>query len=282
MHNYTDIILQDIKELSQKIEFIEASIDTPEGNIQICKNKGSSCHFCQCVHDGEKTVKKYLGKNDQPLIQQLAAKAYYKKLLPVLKRELKALQKFQKSYDYARKYEVYRSMHAEKQKHVKPLFATVESKVAEWKAQPARPLMHSKSVGAGRSWTCASASNWSEPSFVTDFGLAVRSKSEYMIAEELHRRADRLLFKYEQALRLKDGGVVYPDFEIISLSTGRIYYLEHFGMMDDATYFEAFTKKMQRYTKSGVLLGQNLIATYEIKNKPLHLSQIKAALDIIV
>lgn len=97
-------------------------------------------------------------------------------------------------------------------------------------------------------------------------GQKVRSKSEAIIATMLH--VNKIPFHYEEALHL-GRKVIYPDFTIRHPVTGRTYYWEHFGMMDNENYAQAAFQKMQLYNINGIMLSDTLLATYESEESPL-------------
>ncbi len=61
----------------------------------------------------------------------------------------------------------------------------------------------------------------------------------------------------------------YPDFTIRHPETGKIYYWEHFGMIDDPAYCQNVYSKLQIYTSFGIYPTIQLITTYETRNSPL-------------
>lgn len=81
-------------------------------------------------------------------------------------------------------------------------------------------------------------------------GDLVRSKSELIIADHLHREGVRYI--YEQALTL-DGALKYPDFTIEDEDSGVTYYWEHCGMLSDAKYLERWKNKQQWYREHQIL-----------------------------
>ncbi len=83
----------------------------------------------------------------------------------------------------------------------------------------------------------------------TSSGIAVRSKSELLIAEALTNAG--LNFTYETELKL-GGGVRYPDFTIEDDITGRVFYWEHLGMMEREDYKRAWTAKEAWYRENGI------------------------------
>ena len=65
--------------------------------------------------------------------------------------------------------------------------------------------------------------------YETNAGEFVRSKSEVIIANLLHMKADQLLYKYERPLKLRYQGrkiIVYQDFTILNTQTGKWSYVK--------------------------------------------------------
>lgn len=97
-------------------------------------------------------------------------------------------------------------------------------------------------------------------------GNLVRSKSESIIDMLLYTK--RIPFRYECALKLGDV-TIFPDFTIRHPQTGNIYYWEHFGLMDNPSYFQKAFSKMQLYTFHGIIPSIQLITTFESAKNPI-------------
>ncbi len=104
---------------------------------------------------------------------------------------------------------------------------------------------------------------------VADF--KVRSKSESLIVSALY--FNHIPFRYECALHLGEI-IVYPDFTILHPITKKIYYYEHFGMMDNSEYAHAAYRKLELYSEHGIIPTINLLTTFETKNHPLDYGEI--------
>lgn len=94
---------------------------------------------------------------------------------------------------------------------------------------------------------------------MTSFGLRVRSKSEVIIAEMLHKY--KIPFRYEQLLHF-DTGTLAPDFTI-KRSDGKIFYWEHEGLTNSNDYLNKQLKKSQIYAMNRIVPWDNLIVTYD-------------------
>lgn len=107
----------------------------------------------------------------------------------------------------------------------------------------------------------------------TSRGISVRSKSEALIAEKLFEFG--VPFRYEQVLHI--GKYDYaPDFTVLNVRTEKIYYWEHFGLVNSEKYQEHRRKKLSTYESAGIVPWDNLIATYDDANGKLDLQFIES------
>jgi len=113
----------------------------------------------------------------------------------------------------------------------------------------------------------------------TEAGHMVRSKSELIIANLLHREG--ISYKYEDAL---DGsaapGRVHPDFTFTDAAGDQVVW-EHLGMMDDPDYVRGWTWKREWYAKNGFVAGKTLFTTEERKGKGLDMAKLNAVAKTI-
>ena len=112
----------------------------------------------------------------------------------------------------------------------------------------------------------------------------VRSKSEVIIANILYQHRKEILYKYERPLNITIDGfrkIIYPDFTILKIHTGKLVYWEHAGMMDDPEYANDFVKKSNMYMRSGLFPGEDVFFTYETLGNPLEISIIRQIADRI-
>ncbi|MEE1086848.1 MAG: ATPase [Schaedlerella sp.] len=110
----------------------------------------------------------------------------------------------------------------------------------------------------------------------TSSGRVVRSKAEAMIDMFLYK--NKIPFRYECKLQLGEL-ILYPDFTIRHPQTGKIFYWEHFGLMDYPEYVEKTYSKLQIYAQHGIIESINLITTFETKNNPLSTEMIEKIID---
>ena len=84
----------------------------------------------------------------------------------------------------------------------------------------------------------------------TRTGIAVRSKSEVIIADLLHSKG--IDFDYERPLIADDGSWRSPDFTIQDDMTGTNIYWEHLGMLQRPSYRRKWESKLEWYRGHGV------------------------------
>ena len=109
------------------------------------------------------------------------------------------------------------------------------------------------------------------PVYETINGERVRSKSEQLIADRLYFAG--IPYKYECPIVFGDA-VLHPDFTILSMSDRCELYYEHFGKMDDPAYANKNNKRINLYSKNGLILGDRLFITMETSVTPLDIRTV--------
>lgn len=72
-----------------------------------------------------------------------------------------------------------------------------------------------------------------------------------------------------------------PDFTILNIHTGKIVYWEHAGRMDDPNYANEFVKKANMYVMNNLIVGRDVIFSYESMANPLEIGVIKQIVESI-
>ena len=115
--------------------------------------------------------------------------------------------------------------------------------------------------------------------FKTEKGHMVRSKSELIIANLIHREGIR--YEYEQPL---DGqkvlGLLHPDFSFADAAGDRVIW-EHLGMMHDDEYVRGWNWKLEWYRENGFVLDQNLFITEERRGQGLSMDYLRGVAEKI-
>lgn len=246
-------------ELDEKISAIQQKLlNYPDGKL-ICTQNGK---YIKWYHsDGH--IQTYIPKKKREYAEQLAEKKYWTLRLEELVREQRAVESYLKYYSNSPVVEASEQFLTSSPVS-EDLLTTIpfndSHSIHEWQTSPYKQsekypeqLIH-KTAG----------------------GLYVRSKSESLIAFFLHM--NNIPFRYECELQLGEI-TVYPDFTIMDPRTERIYYWEHFGMIDDPSYARSAIAKIQSYIANRIYPTIQLIMTYETKMNPLDTESVEKTIQ---
>lgn len=229
-------------------------MNAPEGRLRLSKSQ----NYLQYYHCTEKKKKgTYITKNNQELTSKLAQKSYDEKVLCLAEKRYSQITKLARDYEEDELEKIYVQEHIERQKLIKPVEATWEQKLDEWK----RKEYKGKEFQEGT------------PIILTEKGERVRSKSEKIMADYFFRHG--IEYKYECPLYLNGVGTVYPDFTFLSRKTGEEIYWEHNGKVDEANYARNMVRKIQVYENNNIFQGERLILTYETEQTILNTGKIE-------
>jgi len=240
-------MLKERQRLERQIEAIQKKIEKlPEGKL-ISGRNGKYHQWYQS--DGH--FRKYIPKKNQNLIQKLAMKKFLSYQLEDMIHEKRAIEFYLKHHrENVGKAEKMLVGASEYQELLSSNFKTTSQIMQEWLQESfEKNPEHKENL-----------------IFKTVSGNIVRSKSELMIDTLLF--IHKIPFRYECALKLGKRKI-YPDFTIMHPKTGKIYYWEHFGMMDDAEYIRKACSKLQLYCVNGIIPSIHLITTFETREHPL-------------
>ena len=253
-------IKERLKELDGHIGRLEKSIqDRGDGYLVLSHMRG---HVRFYKRKGKYDERQYLRRDQTATIASLAQKKYETRLLEAAKAEkeklrscLTLLSKTGNSDMNA----VMTSMETELLEYITPDVVTDDGFAKKW--------LDAKYYRAKRS---------EGHIYETLNKDMVRSKSEVIIADRLFSAG--IPYHYEQRLDLEDEHFntikYYPDFTILNKRTREIYYWEHLGNLGDPDYCFKNLTKLEHYSDNGILLGKNLILTFESQNKPLYTANV--------
>ena len=257
--------IERLENLQKKAEkFLE---EAPPGCLKWQNKNGKTYYYHQFMMDNsmqtDKTViREYIKKNNISKAAKLAQKHYFSIINPLIKKNLRELKRFVKNYKQEELDTIYDSLCDERKQLVKPIQYGINEKRKRWMEECyEKNMMYPDNLR-----------------FETEQGDMVRSKSEVIIANILHKYKEQILYKYERPLELLvDGRVktIYPDFTIFILETGEIKYWEHAGRMDDPAYASEFVKKVNLYIQNGLLPGRDIIFSFESYSNPLDITMVK-------
>lgn len=234
--------------LEKLIAKIEKSLaKAPEGNLLISKCRDNSQFYLR--EDSKQKKGKYIKKGERDLIKKLAQKKYDQKLLFIAKKEMESLNRIDTSHE-SNPYERLSDKMNLGLDYIKPLYPQDDEFLKKWNDEDYSHMGFSED----------------SPKFYSRKGERMRSKSETIIANALEKYG--IPYMYEYPIEIA-GRNYHPDFKILNLRTRETIYWEHFGMMDDRDYLNESVRKINVYTLHGLVLGGNLIATYETIKTPL-------------
>lgn len=254
-----DELLMRKNSLEKALQAAKKVLDhAPEGSLRISKKK-TGIQFYH-VTDPKDTRGRYIRKEQIDLVKRLAAKSYATRLQRRASRELRVLNEYLKIISDKSADRVFDEIGETRRKLVTPILLSESRRAEIW--------MNEEFV--------SNSFRPEEKKYETRRGELVRSKSELLIANMYAELG--IPYRYENELVLKDGGRMIPDFTLFDTRRRRLIYHEHFGMMDDETYWDNAIRKIERYQKNGIFLGINLIATFEGRNTSLNMRELSQSI----
>lgn len=212
-----------------------------------------------CVHNGNRVkwfhsdgyTQTYIPKKHREYAQQLAYKRFLLEKQTECKKELYALELYQRhAVGENKKSDRFLSEDPAYQELLCPFYQMVTQEELIWSdtSYPKNP-------------------NYPEQlKYKSCKNEYVRSKSEALIAMNLYMK--KIAYRYECELKIGKA-VFYPDFTILHPLTGKEIYWEHFGKMDLPEYAKNAADKLHMYARNGIYPGDRLITTYETMEQPL-------------
>ena len=234
----------------------------PKAIISIRKTHGGSYYYKRT--DSSQKNGAYIKKNDTKEIQPLVQKLYNIKLKEVVIEEQKQIEEclaILKKTDTDPE-SVMNCIPQEMREYIDTDIFNDEDELEKWRREV---FMGENPIKF-------------EKTFRTSNGEFVRSKSELIIAEALNKY--KVPYFYERPFYQISVGSrksnLYPDFTCFNRRTGRTYYWEHLGMMDNAEYATKNIRRVMEYSIEGVFPGSELILSFETSEVPLSIDYIKA------
>lgn len=249
-----ELILERKNQIETEMEKIEKQLaQLPDMSICCSKNKNANTY--RWVYYKDENHKGNISKKDLGFAQQLILRKYLLALKEDLSKEAKAIQSYLINYKSTHQVEKF-FQNPEQSRLLQPYFRPIEEELAEWALAP-----YEKSTEHPENLVHEVAPD-----------VFVRSKSESLIYGILQKY--HIPFHYEEKLSL-GSKVYYPDFKIRHPKTGKVYYWEHFGLMDDSNYRNNAISKIHVYSHHNILPFEQLILTYETNTQPLTMAKIE-------
>lgn len=247
---------QRIAELKMAIKKAEQEEGTfPEGRLRVSVTKRQKRYYN--MKKAGDTVGEYIPMAEIEYVRKLAQKEYNKNFLLKAKDELSFLKRSIRSIKVKDADTAYTRLSEGRKELISPYMLTDELYAKKWEIKPYKTntYMAERKI------------------YDTKKGDKVRSKSEAMLADMFFDL--EIPYHYEQALNLQQGGVRYPDFTLLKVSTREVVYFEHFGLLDDEEYRNGSLQKLDEYRANGIYPGKNLLFTYETVENPLDIKGIR-------
>lgn len=238
----TRIIEENEQELSKKLYS-----NLPKGTIQVFDTKGRTQYY---VSDNGKRT--YIKVKERSKVKDMCQKEYLERSLEAARKELKQLNKLYCMCRTDTWETVYEKQHPKKQAMQSPSWLPDHEFVRVWESEVYEKLAFQETI----------------PEYYTDREERVRSKSEILIANALHKH--QVPYYYEKPLYLNNYGTVHPDFTLLNVRERKTIYWEHMGMLDDETYMDYALDKITAYEKNGIFPGHQLVLTHETSKKPIN------------
>lgn len=269
MHNFIQLVEDEVPQLENTLKKIDTFLDNaPEGCLKWQKKKGKTYYYHQFMKDN-KWIRRYIKKDELSLAKMLAQKQYYIGIRPLLKKTINEIKRFMKKCPLNELEAIYDDLSVERKSLVMPIKISVKERVKQWQDEVyEKNLMYPENLR-----------------YETEQGDVVRSKSEVIIANMLYNNRREIIYKYERPLEVVEDGrkkTIYPDFTILNIHTGRVFYWEHFGLMDAPYYANEFVKKMNTYITNDLLPGRDVVFSFESLNNPLDIKVVKQLVKQII
>jgi len=241
--------------LDKQIKSLQAQLKTfPDGDFYCTKN-GKYYKWYRVVADQTQLITKEFSS----LAEKLAIKKYLSLQLEDCLHEKSAID-FYLRHHVPAKADLLLTQNSEYQRLLSPYFKSLSQELEEWSNS-----------------TFTQYSKYPENKIhVAPSGNMVRSKSEVLIDMQLY--TNHIPFRYECELQLGDV-TIYPDFTVRNPRTGKLYYWEHFGIMDDSNYANNVALKLNTYISNHIIPTIDLITTFETRDHPLTIDTINRVIE---
>ena len=222
-------------------------LEAPEGRLRIDNSKGTPRYY--------QVSKKYsngrfIPEKEKETVEKLAQKDYARHFMVLAQSEINQINSYFRAIDKYNADFSFLDLKDMRKNLVSPLLLDSKTYAEKWSSLPfdKNPYFEDGLI------------------YPTKRGELVRSKTEVFIANTYYELG--IPYRYECALRLKNGALRYPDFTILDQFRHQVVYHEHLGLLEDTEYCRAAMKKINEYGKSGIFVGKNLILTFESDHQP--------------
>ena len=228
----------------------------PGGSLRANQKNGVSQYYIRTRPDDRKGT--YVRKDEIPRAQAIAQRDYFRQLVPTAEEELAAINRLMEIMQSGTIEDIYGRLIIPRKQLVTPVAISNEEYAIQWLKRPYEKKGFDDD----------------DPEIYTDSGQRVRSKSEALLFKEFESFS--VPVKYEVPLRIWNGKIIHPDFDVLNVRTREEFRWEHFGKADDPKYMRYNVGRLNDLMLSGWFPGVNLIVTFETENKPLDMRVVRA------
>lgn len=223
----------------------------PEWRVRATETKGRYYYYYRDSSDKDAPQGgRYVHKEDMDKIGKIVQNEYNYAMISEIEKQQRAIERFVKDYEPDKIKNMYSNLSAARQALTEPLCISDKEYADKWEHYEFERKRFAENAAE----------------YYSERGERVRSKSEKIIADKLY--AMGIPYRYECPLSLGHT-VIHPDFTVLHRSSRRVYYWEHFGMLDNPEYTEEALRRMDLYGKNGIFPGTELIITYESVGRPM-------------
>ncbi len=235
---YIESELDVMEKMEKKLKYVLK--DAPNGSVYFRNRGGKDFIPYWDRYEEGKRVRTPLDPNQEEMLKRLKYKTYAKRLLPIVSRNIRALQNIR---DYM------------------PLTEDVKARGGA-PFQECRDYFFGAPVANEYFDQMKERQNPSHPEELivsTELGV-FRSKLEYIVARILTELG--LRFKYEAAMSVGTH-ILYPDFTVLHPKTGKLIYIEAAGLVNNERYRRRQAERIESMAHVGIYLGVNLFVIGE-------------------
>ena len=249
----------EIDSMIQKIKKREKNyIGLPEGGIRVTSGGGLPQYFFK---PNGSITEKYIPAKDRGNLVKMLQRDYERKVLEELIAMEKRLDVFLRNFDAKVVENIYAKQCEGRRKMVEPLVLSDEAYIQKWLEghQGEQNPFPEKGI------------------YETEQGEFVRSKSEKIIADTLFKM--KVPYRYETRIELDGNRNAYPDFACLNVRLRETKYWEHLGLLGNGDYETKNFEKIETYERNGILIGDELILSFETREHPLRTADIRRKIE---
>ncbi|MBR0157641.1 MAG: hypothetical protein IJM24_01005 [Clostridia bacterium] len=251
--------------------------DLPDGSLYKVFRNGKA-HYYFRARDGSGKLR-YIKAEDRGLLRVLAQRKYVDELRSSAEAEAEAINAYRARLPSVCVEEICDKMDENLRGMIDPVIDNDLRFALRWEREncrmPACASREANTNGEANTHEANTRGDVSSREAVnvpdgneTDLGEIVRSKSECLIANMLHRNG--ILYRYEKPLRIGEA-IFHPDFTILDVRGRREIIYEHFGKMGNPDYADNAVNKLTAYNRAGYILGDRLLVSMETDSRPLNI-----------